>query len=210
MRRTDPRAETGRESTRLPAADRRDVLIDAATKLLASGDVEAVSIESVAELAGVSRPLVYKHFANRAELLAAVYQRESILLQREIAASIAAADTLESKLRAYVAGCLRAQAERGATMAALRSAGVRTRTSRDAQRDRDRRTVRYFGELAETEYGLAPHAAREAMSVLLASITAVLAQWRVRPTKEHATALEEIYVRMAVGGLAAMGGDPRR
>ncbi len=35
-------------------------------------------MEAVAERAGVSRPLVYKHFANRGELLASLYQRESI------------------------------------------------------------------------------------------------------------------------------------
>lgn len=205
MRRTDPRAGTRTESTRLPAADRRDVLIDAATKLLASGDTEGVSIESVAEAARVSRPLVYKHFANRAEILAAVYRRESVLLQREIAVSVQAAPTLEGKLRAYVAGCLRAEADRGATFAALRSAGVRNRQLREEQHDRDRRTVHYFGQLAADEYGLDARTARETMSVLLGAITSVLAQWRVRPTDDHASALEEIYVRMAVGGLEALG-----
>jgi len=202
---TDPRVGAVRESTRLPAADRRDVLIDAATKILASADTEAVSIESVAESAGVSRPLVYKHFANRGEILAAVYQRESRLLSREIAAAIAAADTLEGKLRAYVGGCLQAEADRGATFAALRSAGVRSEVLRDEQHERDRSTVRYFGNLAEEEFGLDPRAAREAMSVLLGAITSVLAQWRVRPTKDHASTLEDIFVRVAVGGLEAMG-----
>jgi AcrR family transcriptional regulator len=203
--RTERKPETRPESVRLAAADRRDALIDAATALIASGDVEAVSIESVAEAAGVSRPLVYKHFANRAEILTAVYDRESTLLTREIATSVAAAETLESKLRAYVAGCLRAEAERGATFAALRSAGVRNESLRDRQHERDRQTVRYFGSLASEEYGLEPRKAREAMSVLLGAITAVLAQWRVRPTKDHASVLEEIYVRMAVGGLEGMG-----
>jgi AcrR family transcriptional regulator len=193
------------ESVRLAAADRRDALIDAATTLIASGDVEAVSIESVAEAAGVSRPLVYKHFGNRAEILSAVYDRESALLTREIATAIAAADTLEEKLRAYVAGCLLAEAERGATFAALRSAGVRNASLRERQHERDRQTVRYFGALASEEYGLEPRKAREAISVLLGAITAVLAQWRIRPTADHASVLEEIFVRMAVGGLQAMG-----
>src|SRR5216683_181233 len=86
------------EPTRLVAADRRDRLLDAATELLASGD-DAVSMESVAARAGVSRPLVYKHFANRSELLAAVYERESNLLHRELAAAVNAAGTLEDKFR---------------------------------------------------------------------------------------------------------------
>jgi AcrR family transcriptional regulator len=209
MSRARPKdAATSRlEATRLPRADRRDVLIDAAAQLVKSGDVESVSVEAVAEKAGVSRPLVYKHFANRTELLAAVYQRESALLQREIATAIGDAPDLEGKLRAYVAGCLSAEAERGATFAALRSAGVRNRTHRDEQRDRDRRTVRYFANFAVDEFRTDPKEAREAMSVLLASITAVLAQWRRRPTKDHAVLLEDLYVRMAIGGLRALPRD---
>jgi len=77
------------EPGRLARADRRDVLIDAAAELVAEGDIEAVSMEAVAERAGVSRPLVYKHFANRNELLAAVYQRESALLHADSAVRIA-------------------------------------------------------------------------------------------------------------------------
>ncbi len=198
------RAESKAETARLPSADRRDTLIDAATDLVANGDIEGISIETVAERAGVSRPLVYKHFANRDEILAAVYQRESQLLQREIGRSVAQAPSLEGKLRAYVSGCLRAEADRGATFESLRSAGVRNRGLRDEQRERDRTTVRYFTQLAADELGIDPKDAREAVSVLLGAITAVLAQWRRRPTKEHAAQLEDIYVRMGVAGLRAL------
>ena len=55
-----------------------------AGELVASADADSVTMEAVAERAGVSRPLVYKHFANRAELLASLYQRESILLHQEL------------------------------------------------------------------------------------------------------------------------------
>src|SRR6266702_5092354 len=111
------------EPVRLARADRRDLLLDAAAELVAAGDVEAVSMEAVAERAGVSRPLVYKHFANRDDLLAAVYQRESTLLHAELTADVSAAESLEETFRALIHGALRAQASRGATFAALRMAG---------------------------------------------------------------------------------------
>src|SRR5256885_7893094 len=111
------------ESARLPRADRRDALLDAASALLVDGDVDAVSMETVAERAGVSRPLVYKHFANRGELLAALYDREAALLHAELAADVEAAGTGEEMFRALIHGALRAQASRGATLAALRSVG---------------------------------------------------------------------------------------
>src|SRR4051794_25463875 len=88
------------ETARLTRADRRDFLLDAAAELVSTGDMDAVSMEAVAERAGVSRPLVYKHFANRSEMLGALYQREAALLHAELAAAVASADTLEAMFRA--------------------------------------------------------------------------------------------------------------
>src|SRR4029453_2892316 len=94
------------ESGRLSRADRRDALLDAAVDLVVSGGADAVSMEAVAERAGVSRPLVYKHFANRGELLAAVYQREATLLHRELAAEVGGAGTGEERFRRPTPGAL--------------------------------------------------------------------------------------------------------
>ena len=100
-------------ATRLDRDDRRDALLDAASALVVSGDIEAVSMEAVAEIAGVSRPLVYKHFANRNELLEALYAREAAALHEEIGGAVAKATTLEDMFRALVRGSLSAQASRG-------------------------------------------------------------------------------------------------
>jgi AcrR family transcriptional regulator len=191
----------GVESARLARADRRDVLLDAAAALIASGDIEAVSMDAVAEQARVSRPLVYKHFANRNELLGAVYQRESALLHAELSADVSAVETLEDTFRALIHGALRAQASRGAAFAALRSAGLRTHERRAEQRKRDRTTLRYFTTKAVREFDLDPSQAKAAVAVLLGAIDAVLAQWRVRPTHEHAALLEDTYVGLVMGGL---------
>ena len=189
------------EPVRLARADRRDALIDAATELVASGDFETLSVEGVAERAGVSRPLVYKHFANRDELLAAVYARESYLLTRELSAAVNAPDRLEDKFRALIRGTLQAQANRGATLAALRAVGVRDESLRVTQRDRDRTTVRYFASLAVHDFGLDERQARMAVSILLTAMQSVLAQWRRHPTPEHAVTLEDMYAALVMGGL---------
>jgi len=189
------------ESVRLARADRRDALLDAAAELVATGDIEAVSMEAVAERAGVSRPLVYKHFANRKELLTAVYQRESAFLHAELTAAVGAAETLEDRFRALAHGALRAQASRGATFAALRAGGLRTHERRREQRERDRTTLRYFASRAVREFGLEPQEATAAVAILLGAIDYVLAQWRRRPTREHAVLLEDTYVALVVGGL---------
>jgi AcrR family transcriptional regulator len=198
------------EPVRLARADRRDLLLDAAAELVATGDIEAVSMEAVAERAGVSRPLVYKHFANRSDLLAAVYQRESALLHAELTADVSAADSLEETFRALIHGALRAQASRGATFATLRMAGLRTRERREEQRQRDRTTLRYFAGQAVREFGLDRHQARAAVAILLGAIDAALAQWRGRPTRDHAALLEDTYVSLAMGGLEQLSRERER
>lgn len=189
------------ESGRLTREDRRDALLDAAVELVVSGDPDVVSMEAVAERAGVSRPLVYKHFANRGELLAAVYQREATLLHRELAAEVGAAATVEEMFRTLIRGALQAAAERGHVFSALRSAGGRSHELRREQRGRDVETVRAFAGRAMRELGLDRRHATATTATLLAAIDPVLTQWRLHPTAEHAELLEEIYVGMVRGAL---------
>jgi AcrR family transcriptional regulator len=203
-RETATRSETtdeSLESGRLSRADRRDALLDAAVELVVSGDADAVSMEAVAERAGVSRPLVYKHFANRGELLAAVYQREATLLHRELAAEVGAAATVEGMFRTLIRGALQAAAERGHVFSALRSAGGRSHELRREQRGRDVETVRAFAGRAMRELGLDRRRATATTATLLAAIDPVLTQWRLRPTADQAQLLEEIYVGMVRGAL---------
>jgi AcrR family transcriptional regulator len=203
-RRAEPVQPEALEAARLTRAERRDALLDAAVALVTSGDVSAVSMESVAEHAGVSRPLVYKHFANRGELIAAVYQREATHLHRELAAEVGAADTLDGMFRTLIRGALRAAAERGHVFAALRSAGGWNRALRHEQRARDVDTVRAFSSRAVRELGIARPQATATTATLLASIDPVLAQWRLRPTQEHAALLEDIYMGMVNGAYKAI------
>ena len=193
------------ESARLTRADRRDALLDAAVELVVTGDADAVSMEAVAERAGVSRPLVYKHFANRGELLAAVYQREATLLHRELAAEVGAAATVEEMFRTLIRGALQAAAERGHVFSALRSAGGRSHELRREQRGRDVETVRAFAGRAMRELGLDRRRATATTATLLAAIDPVLTQWRLRPTADQAQLLEEIYVGMVRGALRDAG-----
>ena len=196
------------DATRLASADRRESLLDAAAAMIGAGDVDEVSMESVADAAGVSRALVYKHFANRRELLSALYERESSQLHRRLAADVEAATGLADMLRALIRGSLEAQAARGATFAALGQSGGRTRAHRDVQRRRDRRTLRYFTEQAVEEFTIDDEVAADALGIALSSIPAVLTRWRQRPTRDHAAVLEEMFVAMTIGGLRELARTP--
>jgi AcrR family transcriptional regulator len=183
---------------------RRDLLLDAAAEMVAAGDADTVSMESVALRAGVSRALVYKHFANRQALLHALYERESTHLHRSMSEAVQRASTLEEMLRALVTGALAAQSERAATFAALASQGGRPREQRDRQRRRDAQTLRHFTRQAVDELGLDEDVAMTALGLALSSISVVLGQWRRRPSPEHATVLADTWLAMTIGGLRSL------
>jgi AcrR family transcriptional regulator len=191
----------GPGGSRLAHLDRRDALLDAAAELLVRGDPEDVSMESVAERAGVSRPLVYKHFANRQALLSALYEREAAHIHNQVVAGVLAETSLADMLRALIRGLLGAQVSREWTFATLASGGGRTPRQRQIQRGRDRQTVMFFARQATLEFDLPESTATAAIALALASVTTVMARWHHDPTPEHAALLEDVYVNMAVGGL---------
>jgi AcrR family transcriptional regulator len=166
-----------------------------------SVEIDAVTMDAVAERSGVSRPLVYKHFANRGEMLGALYQREAAQVHAEMSAQVTAADTLEDMFRALIRGALQARANRAPALTVLRAAGVRSRELRDEQRRRDRTTLRFFATRAVRDLQLDERTAKAGVAILLGAVEAVLAQWRVRPTREHAALLEDTYVALVMGGL---------
>lgn len=89
-------------------AQQRRALVDAARALLESeGDAAAVTFTAVARRTGLARNSVYKYFADRAELLAAVVRESAPRWTERITAAMAAAGTPEERVAAYV----RAQCE---------------------------------------------------------------------------------------------------
>lgn len=179
---------------RLTAEQRRDQLLDTAAELVVSESPESVTMELVAEHCGVSRPLVYKHFANRDELMGALYRREARRLDAELANEVAGATTIEEMFRALVHGALGAAAERGHLFTALRAAGGASRQVRHEQRRRDARTFGAFVTRAVDQLGLDPELGPAAISLLLSLVDGVLAQWRQDPTPERSRLLEEAYL----------------
>ena len=63
-------------STRMPAAARRDQLLDATAAIVIDRGFHRLSVESVSQSAGVTRSLVYQHFADLDALLEALVARE--------------------------------------------------------------------------------------------------------------------------------------
>ena len=54
--------------TRLPAAERRQAIVDAAVRVFSTGSYAGATIADIARAAGVSEPLLYRHFQSKREL----------------------------------------------------------------------------------------------------------------------------------------------
>ena len=189
------------QTARLARADRREDLLDAALDLVASGDVESVSVDTVADRAAVSRSLVYKHFANRTEILTALYEREGTRLHNQLAADVSAARTLEEKYRALCHGSLEAAKERGQIFDGLRSAAGMNSQIRKVQRKRDRETAAAYVRMTQRELGVPLEVAEPVTALLLGAIAPMLNLWHARPTDARAAELEDAYMCLVRGTL---------
>lgn len=63
-------------AARLPREQRREQLLDAAMAVLADCQLHELSMEAVADAAGVGKPVLYTVFRTRAELVSALLARE--------------------------------------------------------------------------------------------------------------------------------------
>lgn len=71
-----PEATQGARRTRLPAPARRSQLLDVAEAVLAEHG-GAASMDAIAARAGVTKPVLYRHFRDKDALLAAVAERRT-------------------------------------------------------------------------------------------------------------------------------------
>jgi AcrR family transcriptional regulator len=62
---------------RLKAPQRREQLMDVATKLFARNGYEATTTAAIAEAAGVTEPILYRHFEGKQELFVAIVKAVS-------------------------------------------------------------------------------------------------------------------------------------
>jgi AcrR family transcriptional regulator len=75
---------TAQTSQRMSAQVRREQLLDVTAGLALEQGFTAISIQSVARAAGISRPIVYEHFGDLSGLLETLIKREMSRARRQI------------------------------------------------------------------------------------------------------------------------------
>lgn len=85
---------------RIPASDRRVLILEAAREAFADGGYHRTSLDAVAERAGVSKALIYEHFASKRDLHAAMLEAHVTELLERIGIALAGAEPGEARMRA--------------------------------------------------------------------------------------------------------------
>jgi AcrR family transcriptional regulator len=79
-----PAAESAAPVRRLRRADRREQILDAATRAFARTGFAATGLDDVAAEAGITRVLLYRHFDSKADLYRAVLDRAGGRLEERV------------------------------------------------------------------------------------------------------------------------------
>ena len=91
---------------RLPAPERRRQLLDTATRVFAETGFHDTTMHQIAETAGVTKPVLYQHFASKRDLYLAVLEDVSGRLRTAVLDAAGTAETpraqVEAGFRAYV------------------------------------------------------------------------------------------------------------
>jgi AcrR family transcriptional regulator len=92
-------AKAGAPRKRMPADARRQTILDAALEGFSKRGLDGVSLDDVAERAGISKALIYEHFASKRDLHDAVLEASHDELVARVLDAIADAEDPEQRLR---------------------------------------------------------------------------------------------------------------
>ncbi|MCC5953833.1 MAG: TetR/AcrR family transcriptional regulator [Acidimicrobiia bacterium] len=93
-----PTTPSRQSAARLPAAERRRQLLDAAIDVFGDRGFHSASMNEVADAAGVTKPVLYQHFPSKRELYRELLAAMGDRLRTEVAEAVAAADGPRSQV----------------------------------------------------------------------------------------------------------------
>ena len=200
---------------RLTASDRRAAILDDALEIFSDRGFNEASLDDVAARGGISKALIYEHFASKRELQLALLDTFVHELIERVVGAIAAEDLNEARLRAGIEAFLEFAEERPAALRLL----TRNVSDPDAGEALDRLREEAAGAVASMMVADAPppqpgDLALEDTSAILAHLIAGGIQFMAGWWLENSAALpRERVVEVAMGlywlGLERLGDGER-
>jgi AcrR family transcriptional regulator len=159
---------------RLSKEERREDLLDAAAELVTERGLGGITMEGLAERAGVSKALPYQHFNNAHDVLLSLYQREIGWLGARIVAAVGDVTDPPARVRAAIRAYFDAVVERGAVLGALSSPASGIAAAVDQGQ---RVGVDFVSELLIQPFGFSGRRALMLASMLLGTLFGAVDSW---------------------------------
>jgi AcrR family transcriptional regulator len=194
---------------RMRRADRRGQLLAIALELIGASGLESVTMERVAEHAGVSKPVLYSHFGNRTELLIALLEQHWDIIDHNVAERLPDNPTIEEHYRALLEGFFDALETEGIAIHQLLNASGSEPELTLAQRSRFAVKEGMWAERYQQELRLDPEVARVAAAIIRGGITACADYWLASPGADRQLCITTS-VQLIMGALHGLAAEPRR
>lgn len=195
---------------RLNPEQRRAHLLEAAAHIVATEGTEALTMERIADAAGVSRALVYVYFDNTDEMLLAIHEEELRALNEatELARADAGVD-LEARIRIATSAWLSRLATRGPLLAVLFAPQAPTSPLAAPELARNEALRREWQQAIRRHGVKDPKVAADITEMVLGAFWGLIQRWTAgRPP----ALLVDTYVTLVLGGLSDIiaGAEARR
>jgi len=159
---------TSRErAKRMAPEDRRSQILDAAVQLIVASGHSGVSLEQVAAAAQISKPLIYKYFPKREDLLKALLEREFADLRGRGLNDVPRVIAPERIIRSTVENALNYYFERGPIVRLLSADPGVADLARQGNRASRRNTSDYFIAKFMESYGVPLDVAQIAVTLVV-------------------------------------------
>jgi AcrR family transcriptional regulator len=160
--------------SRLSKEERREQLLDAAAVLVVERGLGGITMEGLAEQAGVSKALPYQHFDNADVVLVELYRREIGWLGARIVSAVASISDPAARVQAAIHAYFDAVVERGAILGALSNPANGVAAEAD---DGQRAGVEFVAQLLVEPFGFAGRRARMLASMLMGTLFGAVDSW---------------------------------
>lgn len=190
---------------RMSAAKRRASLLVEAAELAQEQGLEAVTIERVAERAGVSRALIYGFFENSDALLAALFEDVVGSMDVEIFSRIEGVPSAEGRLRIIIEVTLEHVAARGDLLGRLFQGYRQDGALAELRAKRQAFVEDFFAQEMIIERGIEPDRAKAAAAMLQSAFLGALNA--AHSGRMSTDLLIDTYLRMATASVKALMSD---
>jgi AcrR family transcriptional regulator len=188
----------------MPAERRREHLLETAARVILKEGFEALTMESLAARAGVSKGLGYAYFQNAEELALELFDREVARMYDEVGDAIKSGSDIADRVRRGVSKYLDVVGERGALLTLLQTK-LSGRKRRRSVRERLRPLFQLWSDLVASHFQLSASDAEAITAMMLSVADAMARSWIAkRISRRDAEDLCVAFILSGMRGAAAV------